>query len=225
MLKLPIWNQKIFYELLSVCANGRRWLDLGCGRGTYDPMLLLVRRGIKEKMYVGVDMDMPALIACSEKQIVQADISSLPFTDRSFDLVTSNMVFEHLSHPISVLKEAHRVLVDGGVLLVHASAALHYMLLLGRMLSASLPRSWYVKLVSRYTGRNESDIYPAFYQANTVRRLRNAACAADFVVGFITYLETPTDGPKWIRNIESSVRPFIPGQFKSSLLGVFTKST
>jgi ubiquinone/menaquinone biosynthesis C-methylase UbiE len=216
--RLPIWNQQIFYEILSHYAESRRWLDLGCGRGVRDPALLPVRARMKERLYVGIDSDLPSLRDCREQHKILANAESLPFPDGAFDLVTSNMVVEHLRQPIRVLQETNRILDDGGILLIHTAAALHYTLLAGRLLSAVLPQGPYARLVSGYTGREVADIFPAFYRANTVRALRDAAAKAGFAAGFVAHLETPVD-----REFENHFRPFIPIPFKSTLLAVYIK--
>lgn len=168
-------------------------------------------------------MDMDSLRDCREVNIVAADVRSLPFTDGSFDIVTSNMVFEHLEDPVAVLREAQRVLDQGGVLIVHTASSLHYMLLVGRFLSRILPRRVYSDLVSRYTGRRKEDIFPTRYRANTAMRFSRAASEAGFRGGFITYLETPLDFPKGMRSFEAYMRRFLPRCLKSTMLAMYIK--
>lgn len=49
---------------------------------------------------------------------VQADVSSIPFRNSCFDAVICSELLEHVPYPLLVLREAHRVLRDGGTLLV-----------------------------------------------------------------------------------------------------------
>ena len=203
---------------------GRRWLDLGCGRGTNDPALIPIRERAGERIYVGVDADMDSLKDCTETNRVSADAKSLPFPDGSFDVVTSNMVFEHLADPVPVLQEANRVLVEGGVLIVHTASSVHYMLLAGRLLSRILPSKSYLELVSRYTGRKKEDIFPTRYKANTRAKFSRTALKAGFRGGFITYLETPLDFPAGMRFFEERMRSVLPSSLKSTLLAVYIKS-
>jgi SAM-dependent methyltransferase len=63
--------------------------------------------------YVGVDLS-PDQIALArakhtEKAFVVADAVSLPFADRSFDLVVACEILEHVERPASVLEELRRV--------------------------------------------------------------------------------------------------------------------
>jgi ubiquinone/menaquinone biosynthesis C-methylase UbiE len=219
----PIWNQRIFYEFLADYASGRRWLDLGCGRGPNGSELTRVRGRIAERIYVGVDEDMDSLKDCPERNRVRADVKSLPFADGSFDLVTSDMVFEHLDDPVTVLEEAHRVLAREGVLIVHTASSLHYLLLVGRLLSKLLPRKTFVHLVSRFTGRKEEDVFPTRYRANTAGKFARAASKAGFLGGFAAYLETPLGGPGWARVVQRPVRKLLPKFSKSTLLALYMK--
>jgi ubiquinone/menaquinone biosynthesis C-methylase UbiE len=219
----PIWNQRIFYELLCDYAKGRRWLDLGCGRGPSSPELIRVRRRTRESLYIGVDLDMISLKNCNEKNRVRARVESLPFPNACFDLVTSNMVFEHLDDPLAVLQEAYRVLDGEGVLIIHTASSLHYMLLAGRLLKRILPQKAYVGLVSRYTRRAEEDIFQTRYRLNTAKNFSRIASKAGFMGGFVTHLETPLDSPLRIRNIEQRIRRFLPRIFKSTILALYVK--
>jgi ubiquinone/menaquinone biosynthesis C-methylase UbiE len=45
---------------------------------------------------------------------VRGDVSKLPLTDNTFDLVTSNKVFEHLQEPHIQMTEIFRVLSRAG---------------------------------------------------------------------------------------------------------------
>lgn len=182
-----------------------------------------MRQRAEESLYVGVDMDMDSLRDCSEANRVSADVGSLPFPDGSFDLVTSNMVFEHLEDPAAALREANRVLDQEGVLIVHTASSLHYMLLVGRFLSCILPRRVYADLVSRYTGRRKEDIFPTRYRANTAMRFSRAAAEAGFRGGFITFLDTPLDFPKGIQSFEAHMRRFLPRSLRGTMLAVYIK--
>ena len=144
----PIWNQKIYYELLSHFTKGRRWLDLGCGRGPDEQALVRMRQRMGERFYVGVDADMDSLKDSRGGEQSLRRCGSLPLPDDSFDVVTSNMVLKHLNNPVAALQEANRVLDEGGILIVHTALSHHYMLLAGRLLSKILPRTMYRDLVS-----------------------------------------------------------------------------
>ena len=97
-----------------------RVLDAGCGGGG-TALSLAEEAGFA----VGLDLDARFRGAgtrlAAERQVagasfVQGDGQRLPFRDRSFDVVFSHSVIEHVSSAESYLRECHRVLRTGGVL-------------------------------------------------------------------------------------------------------------
>lgn len=80
-----------------------RLLDIGCGTNR------LVRRygnGIGVDVYDWGDVD----------QVVE-DTARLPFDNASFDTITIIAALNHIPNRLDVLKEAHRLLRDSGVLI------------------------------------------------------------------------------------------------------------
>lgn len=91
----------------------RRVLDLGCGRYTTERRF---RELQPEVHWVGVDIpdSQEAKARTSGEQVVHYDGTHLPFHDRTFGLVFSRQVFEHVRKPAQVLAEVHRILTPGG---------------------------------------------------------------------------------------------------------------
>ncbi len=95
------YSQTIYEEILRQHSpSSKYWLDLGCGQHLLPPWRTdqakeMVRRA---KLVIGLDGEFESLK--KHKAIyhrIRGDISSLPFANDSFDLVTSNnMVFEQL---------------------------------------------------------------------------------------------------------------------------------
>ena len=85
-------------------------LDVGCGRKPYQHLTRATR-------YVGVDIDTPATRALAAADHYY-DGRTLPFADASFDAVLCSQVLEHVFAPAEFLREIHRVLRPGGVLLL-----------------------------------------------------------------------------------------------------------
>jgi ubiquinone/menaquinone biosynthesis C-methylase UbiE len=214
----PIWNQIVFYQAVLDLASGRKWLDLGCGRGTIDAALTPIRKSMNETLYVGTDVDQRSLRDCTERNKVLSDACRLPFPDASFDLISSNMVFEHLDDPLAVLRESHRVLSAGGRLLIHTPSSQHFILVVGRLLSGALPQSVYKKLVSLYEGRKPEDIFPTRYRANTEKAFVDLATKSGLHLVRIRYLETPYVLPRFLGTFEHMARKFLSDRFKSSML-------
>lgn len=100
---------------------GEIGLDLGCGTG-----LSTLELAAKTNMAVGVDFSRGMLDEAKKKNLqylVNADISTLPFKDRSFDTTAAIGVLRHLSRRKEGLffKELYRILKKEGVFLTVAA--------------------------------------------------------------------------------------------------------
>ncbi len=98
--------------------EGRRVLDLGCGRGVTADLL----RQEYGALVTGTDLSAGMIGECSEKYpgitFLNADAQELPFADCSFDVLVSECCFSVFQDPEKAFKEAERVLVPGGVILL-----------------------------------------------------------------------------------------------------------
>ena len=174
------YSQDIYEEVLTQnCVNGIRWLDLGCGHHLLPPWRLEQEKVLisKAKLIVGIDFDYLSLT--KHKTIInklRGDVTTLPFPDDTFDLVTSNMVFEHLGDPENQLKEISRVLVRGGKLIFHTPNIVGYSTLFARM----IPEIIKDKLVYILQGREEEDVFPAYYRINSQSKIKKIAVASGF---------------------------------------------
>jgi SAM-dependent methyltransferase len=98
---------------------GARVLDYGCGGG--EVVAAGVAAGIDiygcDLYYDGGDLSekVPEALRGTRVQLMKG--SNIPWEERSFDLVVSNQVFEHVEDLETVLKEITRVLKPGGKLL------------------------------------------------------------------------------------------------------------
>ena len=106
--ELPTWREK---EIL----------DAGCGTGT---ILKLLGNPTKN---VGVDLAPEVISLCRRRgldNVREADISKLPFADGSFDAVICSSVLYHqwVKNVGEAVRELHRVLRPGGLLLVNVPA-------------------------------------------------------------------------------------------------------
>ena len=82
----------------------------------------ILQRSLVKLPNLVIDLDYDYLSLVKHKTIknlVCGDINHLPFPNNLFDLVTANMVFEHLNNPQQSLNEISRVLKIGGKLIFH----------------------------------------------------------------------------------------------------------
>ena len=187
------WNQEIWGETIREHLTPTvRWLDAGCGWRLLGKDLEALEDELvgQARLVVGVDLDFLHL----RKHInifrrIRASLVSLPFPDASFDLVTCNMVLEHLPEPSPMFQEISRVLAPGGTLLVHTPNIKNYLIFANIIAKKLLPRSIILKLV--HDSRAKDDIFPTYYRANTARTLRDLGESANLQSEFMRFLTHP----------------------------------
>lgn len=189
------WNQEIYGELLGRYLDAQTcWLDAGCGHHLLAAGLEDIEHKLKyrARLMVGVDLGFSRhanepewpLRAC-------ADLDRLPFADGVFQLITCNMVVEHLKRPAVTFQELTRILAPGGRLVIHTPNSLGYAVLAGRLAKAVLPRKWILKMVRWAESREPEDVFPTFYRANTMRQLKTLLCGAGLSEISSQYLLSP----------------------------------
>jgi SAM-dependent methyltransferase len=103
----------------SLGAVRPRILDVGCGTGAN--LVALGRFGEVE----GVDISPDAIEFCRERGLNNVRLGQaerLPYEDRTFDIVTSFDMVEHLDDDLAGLREIRRVLRPGGRTLIFVPA-------------------------------------------------------------------------------------------------------
>jgi ubiquinone/menaquinone biosynthesis C-methylase UbiE len=175
-------SQYAYEEELVRCVEPRmRWLDLGCGHAILQSWRHEVEKQLVAncKFLAGLDYDLPSLRAHKTiKNLVRGGIGKLPFKDRTFDLVTMNMVVEHLDDPASQFREIYRVLAPGGLCIFHTPNGR----CVGTIAARFVPQWLKNKIVYVLEGRESGDIFPAFYRANTERQVKELAGSTGFSV-------------------------------------------
>jgi ubiquinone/menaquinone biosynthesis C-methylase UbiE len=179
-------SQQEYEEVLNqYCVGASKWLDLGCGHHLLPPWRYEQEKALidRSKFIVGIDYDHRSLIKHRTiENRLRGNISKLPFPDNTFDLVTSNMVFEHLDAPAEQLKEIGRVLTKGGKLIFHTPNKHAYLTLMARV----IPEFAKDRIVYFLQGREEEDVFPAFYRVNSIPEIRSLCNKAGFEVLEIT---------------------------------------
>ena len=96
------------------------YLDCGAHNGyKYDTLHTIA--GLEQDNYHGIEWNHNLAIEAQQKglNVIQGDLNkALPFDDNSFNCVYGLSVLEHLLNPCQFLREAHRVLNEGGTLVI-----------------------------------------------------------------------------------------------------------
>jgi SAM-dependent methyltransferase len=100
----------------SLAGARGRVLDVGAGRGSFVAAALGL--GL-DAIGLEVDAGAPAVWSRAEIAGVLGVGSALPFTGGSFDAVRIKEVIEHVEEPLTLVREARRVLRAGGLLIAH----------------------------------------------------------------------------------------------------------
>ena len=154
-----------FREYLHARVDRPDWLDVGCGWHFDWPWEekreaeLMLRASV-----VGMDIDEGAIGRHrSIRRRAVGTLEHLPFRDGSFDIVTANVVMEHVEDPAAVLTEVHRVLRPGGTFWFRTPSAKNYIVRIARRIPQR-PKVWLAGILD---GRAPEDVYPTHYRINT----------------------------------------------------------
>jgi ubiquinone/menaquinone biosynthesis C-methylase UbiE len=176
------YSQSIYESVLDEnTREGQDWLDLGCGHHLLPPWRVAEERRLlaRPASIVGLDYSLDSLRKHRNiRRRVRGDIAKLPFKSKSFDLISSNMVFEHLQEPEEQLAEIFRVLRPGGLLVFHTPNKFGYALAAGRLLPAAVK----TRLAGVLQDRASSDVFPTFYRINSSRTITELAERVGFHV-------------------------------------------
>ncbi len=123
--ELPLWSAMFGAVLLQhvPLRAGMTALDAGCGTGF--PLLELAQRLGPDSRVHGLDPWHAAVRRAERKRkqwnvhhaaLRVGDAAHMPFRDRSFDLVVSNLGVNNFADARASLRECRRVLRDGGTL-------------------------------------------------------------------------------------------------------------
>lgn len=224
--------QFAYFELLKArLSPDTLWLDIGCGRRLFPdwmPRAEEEEAALKARLNTsfGIDADVASL---RDNRFVQhrfiADCCSLPFADSSFDLLTANMVVEHVAQPPALLSEARRVLKPNGIFLFHTPNTLSYATLMARL----VPETLKVRLIGFLESRKAEDVFPTFYRMNVPGRILELSRNAGLDVAELNRVESSAQsvmlGPVvlfellWIRLLRLSALR----DFRSNLIVILQK--
>ena len=147
------------------------WLDAGCGGRLLEDDMDPLEDWLVAQCERVFAMDLAVTSHRNIRVLVQGSLYALPFADASLDLITSNMVLEHLDEPARAFAEVARCLRLGGAFVVKTPNLANYGVIGNAVASKVMPEKWRLRLVQGSDGRAPDDIFPVRYRANTMRRL------------------------------------------------------
>ena len=165
------YTQLTYARLIDeVLTPQTRWLDAGGGHQNPGVPTAELELAMVQRVRLAVCCDLAVDAIAKHRSIrvgVGATLDHLPFRSGSIELITLNNVAEHLEHPGAVLAEFARVLAPGGRVIIHTpnvSSYAAHIVILGRRV---LPERFVMKMIRFMDFREEEDVFPTYYRANT----------------------------------------------------------
>ena len=183
-----IWpSTKSFYEKY---IKGRKGvlLDLGCGTGRNT--IYFASKGLK---VISVDISLKMLkiareevkrkLPWSQVELVQAEVTKLPFKENIFDFIVAVAVIHHIPYRemrIKMLKEARRVLKKNGIIYVTAWSLANIRRIL-RALKGKILNPFKVEFGDTYIAwHTRGKTYQRYYHLYTLKELKEDLRRAGF---------------------------------------------
>jgi 2-polyprenyl-3-methyl-5-hydroxy-6-metoxy-1,4-benzoquinol methylase len=165
-----------FVKAIMLRSNVKNVLDFGAGRGAFwHDSKSVYKRQLQDLRSSGAtvtaaDVDEAVMEhPCSHQQVMIKAGSPLPFDNGEFDLIVSDMTFEHLENPDTVAKELLRVLKSGGYICARTPNRFGYV----RLISTLLPNRLHgIVLKSVQPDRKTVDVFPTFYRLNSPQQAK-----------------------------------------------------
>lgn len=160
---------------------GMAWLDAGCGHQLV-PEWMSGAEAIEKQLIsqaalvVGCDIDRQSLVKPAKFRRIASGLVDLAFATGTFDIVTCNMVVEHLEDPGSVFRELFRVLRPNGIAILHTPNIYHWANTISRM----TPYRFHKWAMTKFFGQPDPDVFPTLYRCNTARSMRKSLLGAGF---------------------------------------------
>ena len=179
-LDLTHYEEQYASALRQHVRPGDKWLDVGCGHRIVPDWAMapgeqerLVGRA---RFLVGVDVHNGISQHPLLTYRIEATAGALPFKDGTFDLVTANMVLEHVPDPVKFLGNIFRVLRPGGHFLFVTPNLLSPLMFMSRI----IPQGTKNHLIRFFEQRDEADVFPAHYRMNKPRIITELASQSGF---------------------------------------------
>lgn len=169
----------IFFSFVKAAmkrTQAKRVLDFGAGRGLfYTQEKSLFKRELMDLRTEGAEVwacDIDPVVLTHPASHSQAQIGPdgrLPFDDEMFEVIASDVTFEHVEHPEAVARELLRVLRPGGYICARTPNKYGYVTLAARL----VPNRHHVRALRRIAPvKDAQDVFPTVFKMNTVRDIK-----------------------------------------------------
>ncbi len=105
-----------------------------------------------------------------------SNLDRIPLKKESVDVIFSNMVMEHLRHPDEYFSQVHEILKPGGFLIFSTPCVYNIVSAINRLLPDGASR----RLGKLLTEIDEEDIFPTYYRANSLGRIKRLSANHGF---------------------------------------------
>lgn len=198
----PVFHQNRYAaELDEFVTEGISWLDIGAGHKMHDGWLGASSEELAARptYFAGCDLGEDVLENPFLHEARVADAAALPWDAETFDLVSANMVAEHLEEPERVLRQIHRVLRPGGRCLLVTPNLKHPVVRASTFVPKG-PRRLFRVLID---GAPDEDVFPTYYRLNTTRDIRALAERVGFEIELLeVFMSEPPILPSWFGRLE-----------------------
>ena len=109
------YHNHLSNQLMRPLPRGGRLLDIGCGTGLFVEKFIKIG-GNAVGLDISGKMITRAHHRCPASDFIVGTGEKIPFSDNSFEAVSSLLVFSYVKDPNAMLNESYRVLKPGGVM-------------------------------------------------------------------------------------------------------------
>lgn len=198
--QLPFFDIAAWVLDLAGLTPGMRVLDAGCGNGIY--LRALRKRSMNA---VGCDLSLGMLCGVTHPALVNADVTTLPMRDGTFDVVLAAHVLDLVPDRRAAARELRRVLTPGGTCVAVTNGAQHLRSLRAMIERAVSTPGWRIPAPTKGTftvDNAAAQLGAAFQQVTCVRPtgagpvvIKDASVAADYVASLADHYQPQITRP------------------------------
>ncbi|MEO9130535.1 MAG: class I SAM-dependent methyltransferase [Sphingomonas sp.] len=168
-------------------VGARKVLDYGAGRGSFFYINSESEGSLFKRELMDLRTDGAEVWACDIDDVVLTHPASdhqvhikpgerLPFEDETFDVIVSEVTFEHIAEPEPVARELLRVLKPGGYICARTPNKYGYVTVAARIVP-NRKHSQALKWIA--PAKHEMDIFPTVFKMNTVGTIKKLFAGCD----------------------------------------------